>query len=66
MPRPATGQLYPSPVKTKVTESQRASWDALMERMNLDSAKALRAVVLTLIGTDKRRRNAILTAAGLK
>jgi len=66
MPRPATGLLYPSPVKTKVTEAQRASWDALMDRMHLDSAKTLRAVVLTLIGKDARRRDAILTAAGLK
>lgn len=66
MPRPATGQLYPYPVKTKVTETQRAAWDALMARLDLDSAKTLRAVVLTLIGTDARRRDAILTAARLK
>jgi len=66
MPRPATGQMYPSTVKTKVTETQRAAWDALMADLDLDSAKVLRAIVLTLIGTDRRRRKAILVAANLK
>jgi len=66
MSRPATGQMYPYPVKTKVTEAQRAAWDELMADLDLDSAKVLRAVVLTLIGTDRRRRKAILVAANLK
>jgi len=66
MSRPATGQMYPYPVKTKVTEAQRAAWDKLMADLDLDSAKVLRAVVLTLIGTDRRRRKAILVAANLK
>ena len=66
MPRPPTGQLYPHPVKTRVTDAQRAAWDALMADLGTDSAKALRAVVLTLIGRDAKRRDAILAAAHLK
>lgn len=63
MPRPATGLLYPFPIKTKVTAAHLDAWDKLMEVLNLDSAKALRALVLALL--DASKRPAILRIAGL-
>ena len=63
MPRPATGLLYPFPIKTKVTAAHLDAWDKLMEVLNLDSAKALRALVLALL--DASKRPAMLRIAGL-
>lgn len=63
MPRPATGLLYPFPIKTKVTAAHLDAWDKLMEVLNLDSAKTLRALVLALL--DESKCPTLLRVAGL-
>jgi len=64
MGRLPTGQLYPHPLKTRVTAEQLAQWEALMRDQKTDTAKALRNFVRLM--TSNTPNHAVLRGAVLR
>lgn len=64
MGRLPTGQLYPYPLKTRVTAEQLELWEALMRDQKTDTAKALRNFVRLM--TSSAPNHAVLRGAVLR